>query len=230
MLRVSAKLHRPFSLAFWLGEDRVPCWGNMADMAREDDNRTSGGVRRDWNRGDRSKVSIMHIFRSAFEEEDARKARRVTETGEGEITKRSMQRREGMSVDALKRHLESDLTDLMNTVNLGAAVDLEDAPHVARSVLNYGFRDLSDVTARDLNDHDVVKSLRQSLLDHEPRIIPETLEVTVSDRGTENTRNRLMIHITADLMGDPVDVPVEFDAEVDLGVGKLKMSNLRVQP
>ena len=195
--------------------------------ASQDDTRQA--PRRDWRRGERSKVSVMHIFRSSFEEHDSRKARGLIETGEGEITKRSKQRRDGLSVDNLKRQLESDLAALMNTIHLDAAVSLEDAPYVARSVLNYGFRDLSDVTARDLNDNDVVQSLRQSLLDHEPRILPESLEVIVQDRGMENTRHRLMIHIAADLMGDPVDVPVEFDAEVDLGVGKLKLSNLRVQ-
>jgi type VI secretion system protein ImpF len=30
-------------------------------------------------------------------------------------------------------------------------------------------------------------------------------------------------------MGDPVDIPMDFDAEVDLGAGKLRMSKLRVQ-
>lgn len=196
-------------------------------MTSKDDTFTP--ERRDRQKGDRAKVSVMHVFRASFDEHDARRARGLTDTGEGEITKRSMQRRDGMSVDALKRHLEMDLTALMNTVHLGAAVDLSDAPHVARSVLNYGFRDLSDVTSQDLNDNDVIESVRQSLLDHEPRIVPETLEVTRGERKTESEKHRLIIKIAADLMGDPVDVPVEFDAEVDLGVGKLKMSNLQVQ-
>lgn len=186
-------------------------------------------TRRDWRNGERSKVSVMHVFRSAYEEHDARKDRGKVETGEGEITKRSMQRRDGIALDELKRHLEYDLSALMNTIHLGSAVSLEDAPHVQRSVLNYGFRDLSDVTARDLNTSEVVDSIRQSLLDHEPRIIPASLDVIVADRGDGNDRHRLMIQISAELMGDPVDVPVNFDAEVDLGVGKLKMSDLRMQ-
>lgn len=197
-------------------------------MTSADDDITAQ-PRRDWRKGERSKVSVMQVFRAAFEEHDARKDRGKTETGDGEITKRSMQRRDGVGLDTLKRHLEYDLSALMNTIQLDSAVSLEDVPHVRKSVLNYGFRDLSDVTARDLNDLAVVNSLRQSLLDHEPRIIPASLDVQVADRGGGNTRHRLMIHISAELMGDPVDVPIDFDAEVDLGVGKLKMSNLRVQ-
>lgn len=196
-------------------------------MTSNDDTATQ--PQRKWRHGEQSKVSVMHVFRAAFEEHDARKDRGKLETGEGEITKRSLQRRDGVGLDALKRHLEYDLSALMNTIQLDSAVSLDDVPHVRQSVLNYGFRDLSDVTARDLNDLVVVESLRQSLLDHEPRLIPESIDVRVADRGDANARHRLMIHISADLMGDPVDVPIDFDAEVDLGVGKLKMSNLRVQ-
>ncbi|WP_420857756.1 type VI secretion system baseplate subunit TssE [Marivivens marinus] len=170
----------------------------------------------------------MHIFRSAHYEHDARVARARTEDGETEITQRSKQRREGMDEDSLKRHLQADLNALMNTIRLDSAVSLEDAPHVMHSVLNYGFRDLSDVTAQDLNSSSVVKSIRESLLDHEPRIIPESLDVKVSERAGGN-RHRLSISVTAELMGDPVDVPIDFDAEVDLGAGKLHMSALRVQ-
>lgn len=116
----------------------------------------------------------------------------------------------------------------MNTIQLDSAVALDDVPHVKASVINYGFRDLSDVTAHDLNSLAVVKSIRQSLLDHEPRIVPESLEVDVAERPAGG-RNRLAVSVSAELMGDPVDIPIQFDAEVDLGVGKLHMSNLRMQ-
>ena len=136
-------------------------------------------------------------------------------------------RRDGVDETTLKAHVQADLGALMNTIQLGAAIDLTDVPHVQRSILNYGFRDLSDITARDLNSSSVVASIRQSLLDHEPRIVPETLEVQVAD-GTGNTQHRLEISVTAELMSDPVDVPVAFEAEVDLGAGKLRMRSLRV--
>jgi len=45
-------------------------------------------------------------------------------------------------------------------------------------------------------------------------------------------RNRMpaiAISVSAELMGDPVDVPLDFEAEVDLGAGKLNMSRLQVQ-
>ena len=182
---------------------------------------------RPMRKGDRSRVSVLQIFRAAHLERDARIPAGVSAQGEAVITRRSRMRREGVDETTLKAHVQADLGALMNTIQLGAAVDLADAPHVERSVLNYGFRDLSDVTARELNSSAVVASIRQSLLDHEPRIVPETLDVRVAD-GSTGTHNRLEISVTAELMADPVDVPVDFEAEVDLGAGKLRLRSLRV--
>ena len=189
---------------------------------------TSTKMSRSWRRGDRSKISVMHVFRSAYYEHDAKKANEKSEDGTAQISSRSKQRRHGVSEDTLKAHLQADLNSLLNTIRLDAVVDLTDAPHVARSVANYGFQDLSNVTKADLNDSMLVNSIRQSLLDHEPRLIPETVEVKVADK-TEDVNQRLSIIVSAELMGDPVDIPVDFSAEVDLGSGKMNMSDLKVQ-
>ena len=183
--------------------------------------------RRLMRKGDRSRVSLMQIFRAAHRDRDARLALPQDGQGETAITSRSKMRRDGVDESTLRSHVQADLSALMNTIQLGAIVDLGDAPHVERSILNYGFRDLSDVTARDLNSSSVVASIRQSLLNHEPRIVPETLEVRVAD-ATGGTHHRLEISVTAELMADPVDVPIDFKAEVDLGAGKLRMRNVRV--
>jgi type VI secretion system protein ImpF len=178
-------------------------------------------------KGDRSRVSLLQIFRAAHQDRDSRVDLVRDNNGEATITRRSKMRREGVDETTLKAHVQADLGALMNTIQLGAAIDLSDVPHVERSVLNYGFRDLSDVTARELNSTAVVASIRQSLLNHEPRIVPETLEVRVSD-GSGDKHHRLEISVTAELMADPVDLPIDFDAEIDLGAGKLRMRNLRV--
>jgi type VI secretion system protein ImpF len=196
-------------------------------MAAEQEDHAKAS-RRLMRKGDRSRVSLLQIFRAAHRDRDAKVDVARDSHGDAAITSRSRLRREGMDETTLRTHVQADLGALMNTIQLGAVVDLADVPHVARSVLNYGFRDLSDVTARDLNSTSVVASIRQSLLDHEPRIVPETLEVRVVDAAT-NTQHRLEISVTAELMADPVDVPIDFEAEVDLGAGKLRMRNLRVQ-
>ncbi len=183
---------------------------------------------RAWRQGDRSKISVMHVFRAAYFEHDAKKASERAEDGTAQITQRSKQRRHGVNEDTLKTHLQADLNALLNTIRLEAATDLEDAPYVARSVANYGFQDLSTVTLDDLNTNTLVNSIRQSLLDHEPRMIPETVEVRVVNREGDS-KQRLSLSVTAELMGDPVDIPIDFSADIDLGAGKLSMSGLKVQ-
>jgi type VI secretion system protein ImpF len=194
------------------------------------DEKTPASARRQWRSEDRAKVSIMQVFRASFHEHDARRARGRTAEGDSEITQRSRQRRDGVSEDLLRAHLEADLNALLNTIRLDAAVSLDDAPHVARSILNYGFRDLSSVSASELAHPRIVESIRQSLLDHEPRLVPGTLEIRIRNGSGMNDKDqRLSIVVQAELMGDPVDIPLDFDADVDLGAGKMKMSKLRVR-
>lgn len=194
------------------------------------DENPPASARRHWRNEDRAKVSIMQVFRASFHDHDARRARTRTEDGDVQITGRSRVRREGVSEDQLRLHLEADLNALLNTIRLDAAVPLDDVPHVQRSILNYGFRDLSSVSAAELAHPRIVDSIRQSLLDHEPRLVPGTLEIKIRNgSGVDDRHQRLSIMVQAELMGDPVDVPLDFDADVDLGAGKLRMSKLRVR-
>lgn len=187
-----------------------------------------GNSRRLWRQDDRAKTSILQIFRASFQEHDQRRIRERNADGSVDVTPTRRQRREGVTESQLRAYLEADLTALLNTIRLDAAVPLGDAPYVARSIVNYGFRDLSSLGAADVNTPAVVDSIRQSLIDHEPRFVPGSVDVTVRN-GNDSSNRRMAIVVTAELMGDPVDIPVDFDAEVDLGAGKLQMSKLRVQ-
>ena len=188
-------------------------------------------VTRVWRKEDRAKVSILQIFRSSFHDrrrrQHAERTQAQKEAGETTITRR-IDFREGVTEGTLRHHIEADLNALMNTIRLDAALPLDQAPHVARSILNYGFRDLSSVTIRELNGESIKDSIKQSLIDHEPRLVPSSIEVSVRRSDSQNDQ-RLELFVQADLMGDPVDIPLDFDAELDLGAGKMRMSKLRVQ-
>lgn len=191
------------------------------------DTHTSKKDGRLWRREDRAKVSIMQVFRASYQAHDAKRTSASLGSEQGELSERARMRREGVSEDEMRRLLQDDLASLMNTVRLDAATPLEDADHVARSIINYGFQDLSSIAAKDLNTPNVVASIRQSLIDHEPRLLPESIEVKVI-RADGGTNQRLSLHVEAEMMGDPVDVPLNFDADVDLGAGKMTMSKLRI--
>lgn len=178
---------------------------------------------RNWRKGERAKVSILQTFRDSFEAGDARRAQIATDTGP-----RSLPRRISLDETTLRRHLQTDLNALLNTIELGSAIDLEDVPHVQASIVNYGFRDLSSVSLAELTMPKIKQTLRDSLINHEPRLRRDSVEVKViTPEGDEH--QRLFIEVSAELMGDPVDIPLDFDAEVDVSAGKLRMSKLRIQ-
>lgn len=169
----------------------------------------------------------MQVFRSAFAEHDARKAAQKSDDDAAQVTGRSKQRREGVSETTLREHIRADIASLLNTTQLDSAVSLEEYPHVASSVANFGLPDLSNLSTRDLSKADVLAAIRQSIIDHEPRMNPASVDVSVNDPEGD-AQQRLAIHVTAELFSDPVDIPIDFEAEVDLGKGKLNMTKLSV--
>ncbi|MFT6452473.1 MAG: type VI secretion system protein ImpF [Halocynthiibacter sp.] len=173
-------------------------------------------------------VSIMHVFRSAAESGDARDGKTNYQGGDRELTARSKERREGTDEGTLKSHLSADLGNLMNTIRLDAAVSLSDAPFVERSIVNFGFRDMSSVSASAMTNQNIIQSIRESLINYEPRLIAETIEITINKSDAINTQ-RLTFDISAEMVASPVDVPLDFVAEVDLGAGKIQMTRLKVQ-
>ncbi|MCX7561634.1 type VI secretion system baseplate subunit TssE [Sulfitobacter sp. F26204] len=179
-------------------------------------------TQRIWRKGERAKVSILQVFRNSYDAGDA-----LGNTADAQGGPRSLQRRDGLDEATLRKYLQIDLNALLNTVELGSAIDLTDVPHVAASIANYGFGDLSNVSAAEINSPGIKQAIRNSLVNHEPRLVRESIEIEVVEPEGDN-RQRLSISVTAELMGDPIDIPLNFDAEVDMGAGKLKMSRLRI--
>ncbi len=169
----------------------------------------------------------MHVFRSAIERHDARDGVARYNGGDREITERRKERREGTSEETLRRHLTDDLASLMNTVNLDAVVDLSDTPFVAKSILNYGFGDVSKMSNSTFAAKQISDLIRDTLVDHEPRLIASTLEIHVNKDLQEATQ-RLSFDITAEMVATPVDIPLGFVADVDMGAGKIQMTKLKV--
>jgi type VI secretion system protein ImpF len=125
-----------------------------------------------------------------------------------------------VSEEDLRAHVKAHLEILMNTVRLDAASDLDDYPHVARSVLNYGFQDMSNMTRRELIGQEVCRSVKQSLSDHEPRLVPGSIEARIQLLEGDEMQ-RLGLQVLAELIADPADIPVDYEADIDSGSGKV---------
>lgn len=172
-------------------------------------------------------ISLMNVFRSAARERDARlAAREVTDDGTV-LSVRSLERREGAGQGALRDHLALDLSSLLGTISLESAEGLEGLDFVRNSVLNYGMADLSRFTIDDIRRNRLANDLKRALLAHEPRLVPET--VSVKFRGGSHITHHIAFDITAEMAAKPVDVPLEFVAEIDTGAGKVALSGLTVR-
>jgi len=177
---------------------------------------------------DRYQLSLMHVFRAAHAERDAKKEASKVEDGHRTLTERSKERRHGTDEGTLRKHLNRDLASLMNTVNLDATVPLDDYPYLEKSVVNYGFGDLSNVADRANGPQIIADKIKRTLCHYEPRLIPETVEVQVSQTHDIVT-NRLTFEISGEMMASPVDIPLQFIAELDDGIGKIQMTRLQVK-
>jgi type VI secretion system protein ImpF len=179
------------------------------------------------DRRQQSQVPLMYAFRDAFKAGDARKTSDVRVDGERVISGRSALRRGGAGEAALKENLAIDLVSLVNTIDLGSVVDLDDLPYVAKSVLNYGLDDIAHLTSDESRVSDVGRNLLTALLEHEPRLKPETLHVE-RETGFDDVNQRIRLNVAAEMSSNPFDVPVEFVAEVDVGSGKVLLSRLPI--
>lgn len=176
---------------------------------------------------DRHQLSLMHVFRAAHASRDSRKVEKNMQDGNREMTQRSKERRGGTDEETLRKHLNYDMASLMNTVNLDAVVPLDDHPYLAKSIINFGFGDLSHLSDSEKDADTVAALIRKTLLNYEPRLIAETLEVTMSTKQ-DGSNQRMTFDITAEMYASPADIPMNFVAEVDDGAGKIQLTKLRV--
>ncbi|QUJ78247.1 type VI secretion system baseplate subunit TssE [Sulfitobacter albidus] len=171
------------------------------------------------------------MFRHGFEKRDTRaKTTMEPETGGGVVARlsdRSKARRLGVSEEELRAHVRRHLETLMNTIRLDAVDDLSDTPHVAESVLNYGFQDLSNLTRKEMMGRQVAESVKEALARHEPRLVKRSIAVSIKSLEGDDYQ-RVFVEISADLIADPADVSIEFSADIDTGAGKIILNNQRI--
>jgi len=175
------------------------------------------------SRNDRLAPPLMFAFRAAHERRDAKQRLDLRdEAGERVIATRRVTTRAAISDAMLRREVTRDILDLFNTTNFGAAEDLSSCPEVRRSILNYGFPDLSWRTIDENGLIEIARELEISLGDFEPRLARGSIKA-LRDISVSSDDLRLRFLVKADLRAHPVDVPIEFVAEIEMESGKIKL-------
>lgn len=125
-------------------------------------------------------------------------------------------------VISVKRYREGVLRDLIWLLNAKAHTDrdgLDEFPEVARSVLNFGTRDLCGLISSSLDLGTLEQEIAEAMRRLEPRINPGSLGVTAV-YGSQKFANGIAIEIRGDLWAYPVPEQLYIRTEIDLDTGK----------
>jgi type VI secretion system protein ImpF len=167
----------------------------------------------------------MHAFRAAHRERDAALPVDIREQGERVLAPRRVTSRAPITEAELRRLVGSDISALLNTINLASAENLTDTPEVRKSILNFGFPDLTRISIDENRVFGVAKQLETALRDFEPRLAPGSIKIR-RDETVSAEELRVRFLVSAELRVEPVDVPMEFVAELELDSGKIKIDRL----
>ena len=120
-----------------------------------------------------------------------------------------------------------DLAWLMNSTAPGASIDWGHARHARASVLNYGLPALSGETASTVDPMVLQASVRQAILDFEPRILPDSLLVeAVLSEDQMDRHNQIGFRISGQLWAQPVPLELLLRTDLDLETGHVVMREI----
>jgi type VI secretion system protein ImpF len=136
---------------------------------------------------------------------------------------KSHQESRNSRVISLQRYREAVLRDLRWLFNASCHLPserLDDFPEVARSVLNFGTRDLTGLLSSSLNIAEVEQHLADAIRTFEPRIIAHTLVVKAITDLDKAYPNILAFEIHGDLWARPLPDQLFIKTEIDLDTGQ----------
>jgi type VI secretion system protein ImpF len=168
----------------------------------------------------------MFAFRSAHAARDATKKIDLRdEAGDRVIAGRRSVGRAPITESVLRKEVARDLEALMNTVALESSEDLQDFEYVRKSILNFGLPDLVHRTSDETSVDDVKKGIETVLETFEPRLAADSIHAA-RDETLDSNELKVRFVVQADLRCEPVDVPVEFVADVEFDCSAVMINRL----
>ncbi|PPU76379.1 type VI secretion system lysozyme [Xanthomonas cucurbitae] len=144
---------------------------------------------------------------------------RLTDTVPGQREESREQR--VISATRLRECVIRDLAWLLNAVNLETSHPLGAYPQVQRSVLNYGIPDLAGVAVTGIDAVALQQRIREAILAFEPRLIADTLRVSVHADATRMDRRSLLFTIESEMWAQPLPLNLYLKTALDLETGRL---------
>jgi type VI secretion system protein ImpF len=176
-------------------------------------------------RRNRLSAPLMLAFRSRIGAAESSATDAGDRTGSASLASRRYEVKVAVSEQLLRTEVLRDLGMLVNTVALESTTDLTDLPHVRASILNFGIPDIAAHSIDEAGDANVGRAIETALGSFEPRLVPGTIRV-VRDIDVDAATLGVRFAVTADLICTPVNVPVQFIADVELASQKISIKRL----
>ena len=131
------------------------------------------------------------------------------------------------TLSELRKSVLRDLNWLFNTSQLLKPEEAASWPQVRNSVLNYGLPAMSGETASTFDVITLENGIRQAIIDFEPRIDSNTLQVEaqVAEVALDH-HNQIQVQIRGNLWAQPVPIELLLRTDVDLETGQVEIRDL----
>jgi type VI secretion system protein ImpF len=125
------------------------------------------------------------------------------------------------TLSKLRESVLREVNWLFNATQMASAEELENYPLVANSVVNYGIPAFSGTTASSIDLRTVEISLRQAIIDFEPRLLADSVRVrAVRTEADEHHHNKVSFVIECRLWAQPAPIALLLQTDVDLESGQ----------
>jgi type VI secretion system protein ImpF len=130
----------------------------------------------------------------------------------------------GLSRRAYQQSVLRDLQWLLCTVAPREQTLLAGFAHASHSVLNYGIPCSTGMTLTERERTLLAQDIEKAILAFEPRVLPESLSVTLISGGPEAVRSQLMFRIRLAFWFEPYPLELSVRAQWDIESGLVALS------
>jgi len=124
-----------------------------------------------------------------------------------------------VSISQYRRAVLRDLVWLLNSSARSDDDEIYDYEEASASVLNFGLRDLSGLTAAGLNPADIQREIERAVERFEPRILPKSLAVKWASENEQMKFSAIAFEIRGVLWAQPTPDQLYIKTEIDLETG-----------
>lgn len=132
--------------------------------------------------------------------------------------------RRTMTRAQLRAGVLRDLAWLLNSTRLLSPAEAARHPQAAASTLNYGLPCLTGRTLSGLQPDRLAQDIAEAIRRFEPRILPDSLQVTPLARGQARFQPGLPFLIEGELWMQPYPEHLFYRADLDLETGRFHLS------